>query len=73
MREAIPRIKHPDEADECLKLITLSMGTTVGRFKSPADIPDHHLAYIMNKFTGRDSLGLDMPNQRLFDRLKSMA
>jgi hypothetical protein len=70
MRETKPRVTNPAEADECLMMIAVAMGTTVGRFDSPEKIPDHHLAYLMNKFAGRDSLVLDLENQRLFERLK---
>jgi hypothetical protein len=70
--EAKPRVTNPAEANECLMMIALAMGTTVGRLKSPEQIPDHHLAYLMNKFVGRDSLVLDLENQRLFERLKAV-
>jgi hypothetical protein len=64
------RISNPQELNVCLEMLALSMGTTIGRFNSASEIPDHHLEYLMKKLTGKDSLCLDSNNERLYKRLK---
>lgn len=63
-------ISNPEELEECLKILALAMGTTVGRFKSPSEIPDYHLDYLMKKLSGKDGLVLDSSNEKLKERLK---
>lgn len=65
-------ISNPEELDECLKILALALGTSIGRFKSGSDIPDHHLDYLMKKLAGKDSLVLDSNNERLKNRLKEI-
>ena len=64
--------------DHCLQLIALVIGTSDHveiKYKNKDKIItviDPHLAYLMNKLTGKDPLDLDGPNRKVYERLKGM-
>ena len=59
--------------EETLKLVALAIGTCVRNAGGDeSNIPDHHLRYLALKLVGKDSLGLDGGNEKLFGRIKEI-
>ena len=56
------------DKDIVLKILALAIGTTTTAHQTP----HHHIAYLLNKLVGLDSLGLDDQNQELYNRIKKV-